>query len=105
MAENAIQYFIDAEHLAIESSSLVDDLGQFLAKKVPSSGSGDAVVRDGNRLTVNVKKGFSKRDLRVQITKFLHQASTAVDYRPIAVALSPMEYKIFRKKEKGLPTM
>jgi hypothetical protein len=105
MAEDAIQYFVDADHLAIESSSLVDDLGEFLAKKVPSSGSGDAVVREGNRLTVNAKKGFTKRDLRVMLNKFLHQTNTAVEYRPIAVALSPMEYKIFRKKEKGLPMM
>src|SRR5271157_4199498 len=99
MSDSAIQYFIDADHLAIENSSLVDDLGQFLAKRIPSG----EVVREGNRLTVNAKAGYSKRELRVQINKFLHQVGTAVDYRPIAVALSPKEYKIFRKKQKGLP--
>ena len=90
------QYIIDAEHLAIESSGLVDDLGKFLASKIPSS----KVERESNRLNVKVPKGFTKRALRLKIRKFLHQANTAAEYRPIAVALSPNEYKIFRKKQE-----
>ncbi len=90
-----LKYTIDAEHLAIEASNLVDDLGKFLAGKITSS----KVEREGNRLSVKVPKGISKRALRLKITKFLHQANTAAEYRPIAVALSPNEYKIFRKKE------
>ncbi len=90
-----LKYTIDAEHLAIEASGLVDDLGKFLASKIPSS----KVERDSNRLSIKVPKGFTKRALRLKITKFLHQANTAAEYRPIAVALTPTEYKIFRKKE------
>ncbi len=90
-----LKYTIDAEHLAIEASGLVDDLGKFLAGKIASS----KVERESNRLSLKVPKGFSKRALRLKITKFLHQANTAAEYRPIAVALSPNEYKIFRKKE------
>jgi hypothetical protein len=94
--EETLTYSIDAEHLNIESTSLVDNLGKFLADKIPSS----KVERETNRLLVKVPKGFSKRDLRLKITKYLHQANTAVEYRPIAVALTPNEYKIFRKKEE-----
>ncbi len=93
--KDTIKYTIDAEHLAIEASALVDDLGKFLASKIASS----KVEREANRLSLKVPKGFSKRTLRQKITKYLHQANTAAEYRPIAVALSPNEYKIFRKKE------
>ncbi len=91
-----LKYTIDADHLAIESSSLVDDLGKFLASKIASS----KVERESNRLVIKVPKGVSKRAVRLKITKYLHQANTATEYRPIAVALSPNEYKIFRKKEE-----
>ncbi len=95
MSADTTIYSIDAEHLAIESSSLVDELGKFLASRIP----GSKVERETNRLSVSVPIGFNKRGLRLKITKFLHQANSAAEYRPIAVALAPNEYKIFRKKE------
>jgi hypothetical protein len=96
MPEETLKYSIDAEHLAIESSGLVDDLGKFLASKIDKCN----VEREANRLNIKVPKGFTKRSLRLKITKFLHQANTAAEYRPIAVALAPNEYKIFKKKEE-----
>ncbi|OLS14053.1 MAG: hypothetical protein RBG13Loki_2231 [Promethearchaeota archaeon CR_4] len=95
MPEETLTYTIDINKLEMESKTLVSDLWKFLETKIPSS----KVEWVEKRLTVKVPKGFSKRSLRLKITKFLHQANTAGEYRPIAVVMTPNEYKIFPKKE------
>ncbi|MHA1730356.1 MAG: hypothetical protein ACTSU5_00345 [Promethearchaeota archaeon] len=86
-------FYIDAEHLALDSDTYVDDMGRFLNER-----TGFEIIRQGNKLKVVATGNFSKRALKTRVKKFLHITDLKLRYKALAIPNEPDTYKIHRRK-------
>lgn len=86
-------FYVNAEQLALDSDTYVDDMGRFLNER-----TGFEIVRQTNKLKVVANENFSKRALKTRVKKFLHITDLKVRYKVIAVPNDPDAYQIHRRK-------